>query len=466
MKKIIFRIIMVLIALPILYIIFNQFDSKEVQSEFFGKSYEEIFCKPDYSKSNGYYRLYTLTEPKDVDTESDEVYMRYRKLHDPKFDNKKYVIESKKWKKSDFIVKYNNITKKYKNADDWFTQSRKNSSGWCKRLLRDKENISKLKTISSVYLKRYQKLIESEVYEDIINLNNIFFEEQNKEYDVIEYSTLPNLLLWLKLGKTYNVIHALDAMEGNWERGMENLINHINFLRKGGKTNKILITNLINKAIMRMTIITINNLLNNKNCPKEMSELVLNMPDIKYEEYGSKSSFIAETVFLMGKMFSNDSLLKKEIGFFYSFLLQKNRTLEILNNGIRKLLYFDKTSPYLWTEKFVILPELKKDFFWWLQNPAGKTFIKNNWANLKRVVSHDFELKAMFDMLKISAELRLKFTGEKPVKEVLKELKTYNSLIDLCSGKPYKWNMSNNQFITGTMNSNKINWFFRVFFNN
>ena len=49
------------------------------------------------------------------------------------------------------------------------------------------------------------------------------------------------------------------------------------------------------------------------------------------------------------------------------------------------------------------------------------------------------EIKAKYDMTAILAELHLKYRAGNKVENILKELKTFKQ-IDLCSGKPYKWN--------------------------
>ncbi len=445
-KKKVFIGLLVLFVVFIIYTIFNQFDIREVQGDLLGKSQEELFGKQNYNKENGFYRLFSLDEPEEVDVDSDEVYMKYRRLNDPKFDNKKYIMESKNWKKIDFNKKFKKSFKKFKNIDKWFTQKTFNNTGWCNLILNDKSDVEEMKTTLDIYLKRYQKMIDSQIYEDITNVEFTSFDEKNKKLEIVEYDLIPNLFLWLKLAKAYNVIHSLDALEGNWERGIKALISHIKFLRKGPRTNKVLITDLINKANLRMTIASLNNLLNNKNCPIEMSELILEMPDLKYEEYSSRNALINEIIFSpMKKMFKN--MIKDEVKFLAPITLlyyQNNRTCKLYSKHVKNLLDFEKTIPYLWQKKIKIKQNFRKGLFWWVQNPVGKTFLNiytnKVLPNIKYIKSKNIELKSYFDMLKIFAELRLKYKGDKPVKEILKTLNSYNSLIDLCSGKPYKWN--------------------------
>ena len=44
-----------------------------------------------FEKTNGYYRLWTLIEPKGADIETDSAILPYRRLFDPAFDNDRYI---------------------------------------------------------------------------------------------------------------------------------------------------------------------------------------------------------------------------------------------------------------------------------------------------------------------------------------------------------------------------------------
>ncbi len=430
MKKIILRFFIVILILAAAYIIFNQFDIAEVKTEFTGKTEVGILGKPDYSKENGFYRLLSLSEPEDVDVESDEIYMKYRKLHDPQYDNKLFIKQYKRLKSS--IDKLKTLSNKLPGG---IFNIDLNNADWCKRVLKEKKTLLELKSPLSLLLNRYTRLLNSMKLNDFTNLTFIF-DDDNKEY-----SSIPNLLTWLKLAKLYNVLNALDALEGNWERSIKNLIIQINFSKKLARTNKVLITNLITRAVMSMSIKTINTLFNEKNCPIEMFDLILEMDNIEYEEYGNERAILSEFVFAGGK--DRSKKFTEGIEFFENFLFQKNRTFKIIIDSVSNYLKFDKEKPYLWSREFDFSRNQKKGLFWWLQNPIGKTIVAVNSTNFQHLLHGSYSLKAQYDIFKISAELRKNYTGEKSVEDLLNTLKSYRTLMDPCSGKPYKWNKKN-----------------------
>ncbi|UCH98001.1 MAG: hypothetical protein JSV88_14425, partial [Candidatus Aminicenantes bacterium] len=62
-----------------------------------------------------------------------------------------------------------------------------------------------------------------------------------------------------------------------------------------------------------------------------------------------------------------------------------------------------------------------------------------NYAFKMGAIFKSYMKKAVYDMVRISAELHLKYDPDKPVQEILNGLEAYKTL-DPCSGKPYKWN--------------------------
>ena len=86
MKKIILRVLLILLALLVIWIVVNQFDAKLNPNLFTIKDIPGA----SFDNSNGFYILWALGEPPDVDIMSDEVIEKYRKLFDPQYDNKSH----------------------------------------------------------------------------------------------------------------------------------------------------------------------------------------------------------------------------------------------------------------------------------------------------------------------------------------------------------------------------------------
>lgn len=418
MKKIVTKLLLILLVLLVFYLVFNQFDIGELTPEFS----EKDIPPATFNKNNGYYRLWTLTEPVGTDIESDEVLNQYRRLFDPQFDNDKYIGEfdpqRNKRTYSSFLKIYRKAKFNLKNPE----------KDWTPDVLSQKMEIEKLKEDLKVFLDRYKKLIDCEVFEDFTLLR----------WD----SPIPNLLAWLHAAKLYIAINILDAKEGNWTKSVSNLLDHLNFSKKAVKGSRVLINNLIGKAVTKFSIRALAGLMNQKDCPVEVFQQVLdNTPPLKYEEFGSRAPIIAEG-FLPVFYESEDKMnfLDRILKFLF---FQKNRIRRIRYNHASKMLEYEKTSPYKWESDFQSLPKFKSGWFWWLQNPLGKIWLDNEkWGlpYLESVIFKSYVSKAFYDMLRISAELHLSYTPDKPVQQILNGLETYKTLLDPCSGKPYLWN--------------------------
>ena len=98
MKKIMIRVLLVLLALIVGYLVFNQIDARAISIQV---GEPPALAAEAFEKTNGYYRLWTLIEPKEVDIENDATILPYRRLFDPAFDNDRYIKEfrTEKYKK-------------------------------------------------------------------------------------------------------------------------------------------------------------------------------------------------------------------------------------------------------------------------------------------------------------------------------------------------------------------------------
>lgn len=444
MKKII-MIVLILVGLLAAYTVFNQVDAGpalfDVGEEGLNPAslpdfLKSLFGPPSFEKNNGYYRLWTLTEPANVDIESDEVLLRYRRLHDPQYDNLKYIKEwydsGDAWKLGEkYHGNYNEMNQKRKKIlgenDRWTNAPANIMEDWGKVILENKAVVLELQSEFQAIQDRYQKLIDTEFFED--------FTLVVKDSGLIYNSPVPDLLAWLHAGKLYVAVNMLEAMEGNWEQGVANLLAHIAFAKKSIKTSRTLIVNLIGKAVLRMTLQGLDSLMNQKECPKEVFQQVLDgLPPIRWREFGNGVQLLAE-----GFSISQSPL--KEGGLFY----QPNRTQQYYYDFFEALYLADKTPPYKWKSHPLENKNVKNGLFWWLQNPSGKTMFQKflgekTGKNLFVASFKGYAVKTFYDMTRIAAELHLNYTPDKPVKEILAGLETYRTLPDPCSGKPYIWN--------------------------
>ena len=75
MKKIILRILLILLALLVIWIVANQFDARLNPDLFTRKDIPDA----SFDKSNGFYILWALPEPLGKDIMSEKVIEKYRK---------------------------------------------------------------------------------------------------------------------------------------------------------------------------------------------------------------------------------------------------------------------------------------------------------------------------------------------------------------------------------------------------
>jgi hypothetical protein len=435
----------VMLGLLLVLFIYNQFDIQESKFEI-GEDLDtssvpaflnDLFGEASFDKKNGYYRLWSLTEPPDVDIESDEIFIKYRKLHDPQYDNEKCTKEwiedcvkkgypADKPNRGDYLRYHKKLKEILAKSSKWFHPIDNSKEDLCQYIITSKQEIKQLISIFKVHLERYQKLVECELFED--------FTLVVKDSKLNINAWIPNLLAWLNIGKVYITANMLRALEGDWNLGVSNLLKTIDMTKMSIKNSRTLILNLVGKAIMRQALQGLVSLMNQKDCPTEVFRQVMKrLPVINYMEYGNKKGFLAEGISV------SQTPLKG------GFLVQKRRTQQYYYDFFSRLYTCDKTAPYTWETTPMENQDLMKGWFWWIQNPRGKVkfmrfIIKHNFPNFFMASYRGYHIKTVHDMTRIAAELHLNYTPDKPVLEILQGLKGYQNLLDPGSGKPYIWN--------------------------
>ena len=337
--KIGLRVLVILVALGAVYIGFNQIDApaarfdlgEGIDTSSLQSLADSVWGQASFDKNNGYYRMWSLTEPVDTDIESEELLLKYRRMHDPQYDNDKYLKEwnndkntwsanEKKYKGpyNKYIQKRSEILEKNGVFDSWSGSSVRD---WTRMILAQKKSLLELKSLFQVFLDRYQKLVDSEIFED---------------FTIVRYdTTAPNLRGWLQVGRLYNTVHMLDALEGNWEKGVAHLLDHIEFTKKTIKTGRTIIINLVGKALMKESLYGLVSLMNEPEFPKSLYKKIINgLPPINYEEYGTKGIVV--------EAYSVSQVKKGNL------LLQKNRTRQYFYDFFTKLVNSEKIPPYQW----------------------------------------------------------------------------------------------------------------------
>jgi hypothetical protein len=417
-----------------------------------GAFLEGLFPPPSFDAQNGYYRLWTLIEPAETDIDAPETLERYRKVHDPKLAEREAI---KKWGE-DFVKVYNkghykkinDQRKKILSKNSKWTDPPKNpNNDWLGAVLEETDQLAALEKIYALQLERYDKLIDSPIFED--------FTLPYLDGGMNEFAPIPNLLAWLHTAKLFWAVNMRNAAAGDWDASVNRLLDHVDFGKRAVKGSRVLITNLVAKAVLRYSLRAVVSVMNHPDCPATVPALVLQrLTPIQYDEYGSRKSLMAEG-FATAHHVSDH------------FCIQKNRTLQYFYTFIDKLIISEQTPPYQWKDGILENNGIKKGNLWWLQNPIGKNrfhdfldpsqaseFAYISAGSMNAVVYKSYIAKTLYDMTRIAAAFHMEYTGQQTVRETLSSLQIYKELPDPCTGQPYK--LGKNQRLLYSIGTDRV----------
>lgn len=433
MKKIIIRSLWILLALLAVLIIYNRFDARADPDNFTLKDIPAT----DFNPENGYFLLWALQEPPEADITDPAVTKEYRDLFNPEVNDGKNYLEFAK-NIDRYKSKYQPFLKQIRKVEiNTLTRPDLSKSSICNEILSKKETLKNLDPLLQVLLNRLQLMIDRPIFTETINVDWV--------------SPIPNLLSWLHTARLYTAVAMLQALDGDWQGGISKLFDLADFGKRAVRGSRALITNLIAKAIIEYPLQGIADLMNRRECPAEAyTQVIERLPELKYEAYGSRQCFIGEAIISADYIALGGYLSEKPfpLRFAASLFLQKNRCRNLIHSIMTRFIAREETPPHLWdTIKEDPIPPFKSGIFWWLRNAAGKMILAKEYdslepfksSNFHAVIFKSYRKKAIYDMLRISAELHLKYDPALPVQKLLSSLDSYKT-IDPCSGAPYRWN--------------------------
>ncbi len=421
MKKALILLLSIPLALLTIYILFNQLDARANPSAFT----RQDIPAANFDRRNGFYILWALTEPPEVDIYGEKIRQKYRQLHHPTAPPEIYL----NWDSAAYKRYYGYYGEKYRdiNLNSRFYLPYELAA----QVLAIKDKLQNLDPALKIFLDRYRRMMDAEIFEDFTRLN----------YD----APLPNLLAWLHAARLYTAVNMLTALEGDWQRGTANLLDQLDFGKRAIKGSRHLLINLVARTVTTLSIWSLADLLNQRECPGQVFNMVLKRtPPLEYEEYGSRNSLIYEYLSCIDQANRWPGETGKTGGFdklAAPLLLQKNRTLNHIYQTIAETVTYEKTPPYRWNRQMPPWQNPTSGPLWWLKNPGGKRLLSLNISrpdHFQALVLKSYRLKALYEMLRISAELHLNYTPDQPVQKILNRLPTYRAK-DPGSGKPYTW---------------------------
>lgn len=426
LKKILLTILVVVGAIIAVVFLINLIDEKLNPL-----MYTEKDLSPASSdKSNGFYILWGLAEPEEIDPQSDE----YARSIQDKLNNK--YIDT--FEKGFFDSKaYRSLFNDYSAAIDKIKIPQLFSDKWISSLISQAQTLDQVAQACALPLKRYNRLIDTPVFEDFTppKIN----------------SPIPNIIAWLKILRLFSVIETLDALHGNWEKAANRLLDNIDFSEKVGKGSRMWIIFHLSNNTALWSLSALMNIMNHPDCPPSIHNLVFNrLSSIKPRKNVLKNILISECLSSCSVLdnFETYKNIEDQSIFFrilpQDFLLQTNATKNYFYDSFSKFMSMESLQPFQW--KTTNADELaskmpNKKFLWWIQNPVGKTIYMMTMPHFHSPATSYYRTRAYLSLTRIIAELHLKDTGQGEILPILQTLDSYKA-IDPFSGKPFLWNNS------------------------
>jgi hypothetical protein len=421
------KIAVTCLSIILLFILFNRLDTPLSKDNIQLKDIPPATFNPD----NGYYLLYAMTEPTGVDIRSQKIIDKYRKLFDTTIDYKSYqkkmdFFHPRKFKKSSTYRKLRRLNLKFPREIS--------RSDWCQQVWEREKQLDPLDRDLQTLYSRNQILLDCSIFEEFI---------------LVEVSSpIPNLLVWLNTSRLHVGVNMLKAMKGKWQEGVNQIIKQLDFSRRAVRGSRALITNLVAKAVMHISIQGLASLINLKECPRTIFQHIIErLSPLAYMDFGSHVSLKGELLaftedYVRGAYHQHEDDLTRLI---VSLFMTKNATRNLANAFFKYYINLEKTPPFRWQEQTTDYASFTGRSFWWLKNAGGKILL-GKWTDyqtegkLLSVIHKSYRLKTMHDMLIIACHLHMSYRPGQPVARQLSRLEVYQALTDPCSGKPYRWN--------------------------
>jgi len=245
----------------------------------------------------------------------------------------------------------------------------------------------------------------------------------------------------------YPDLASLAAADGRWEEAEAKLLAHSECLRKAVTHSRLLLVHLVAKGILADTLNTLAVVMNLEGCPERFFRAILGrIPEANIAALGSETAFKADYLafadYIEKRHFSlSDHWLGRLLG---ALFLQENRTKGYLHRPYADAIALEKIPPHRWKTNAADWGKRygrsRQGLLWWIQNPVGKSVADTAAiTNLRSVVHKSYNLIAIVDLLRISAEFRLRDDGTTPVETLLEDLTAYRRK-DPYSGRSYGWN--------------------------
>jgi hypothetical protein len=333
---------------------------------------------------------------------------------------------------------------------------------WPSFLRNQGEHLKDLRIRLAVLLRRYERLLESGTIADFG-----YEREWDRPYALLSFVQAT--------ARFYSALRVLDGAEGKHGEAARGLLAE---LRLGGRlaaASQSLFFHAIARSVTEVSLEALAGLLNGRDCPDEIRrEVFQSLGPLTPGSYSLRGAFIGEYLWMTGRVRDGDRWLQSELALrellpgrdgdeiraavniflsrelgpqsylglreaAFQFFLMKNRTLGYFRDTLDWLLALDGTPPHRWANGNQAPPSFRGLKLGWLWNPSGKLLYESLGPSYqRRTVERKFRTRALYDLVRISAEMHLRGGGVEDSGEWPKGLESFRSK-DPFSGDPYLW---------------------------
>jgi hypothetical protein len=343
---------------------------------------------------------------------------------------------------------------------------------WPGFLRAEREHLTGLRSRLAVLLERYESMIHCETVADFG-----YRVEWDRPYALQSFV--------LATARLHAALAVLDAGDGRWPRALDALLSAYRFgERLAGAAQSVFFYNL-GRSLVEAALDAVAALLDLPDCPPQVMESVLEaLPPLPDTGFSARAALVGEFLWASERVERGDRwlqselvlrelspgrrsdqarmavnvLLARELGpetyvrlreAAFELFLMKNRTQGYFRDSLEWLLALDASPPFRWRDIDDDAPSFKGPNLWWLWNPSGKLYYEGlDPTRQRRTVERKYLTRALYDLVRISAALRLRAAGTGAggteaygTGAAGEQLRTFGprGARDPFSGRPYGW---------------------------
>jgi hypothetical protein len=414
MKRKLIKYGILVFVLIMLYFGYLLYQGGPVKGEFTVKDLAPASLEPD----NGFYIFLAFLEPPEVDIYSPEVTARYRETFNSLIaQNPREQIRNAIKREEDAfkkIKKYDKLLKQFWKLYNPLKHplQKKDPLAY---FLSVKQDVEKIKEGCAFFLKRYQALMDAKKVEDFTPPGIYFY--------LVEHNDI-----FIQVNRLFHVVNIIDAAEGKWGLAVGNILKEISFYHRFLKTARSgsgYGNYFFASMVLWKTYELLPRLLNHKSCPGNIyARTLAGLQAIPNRTFTHRNAVISTYI-------GNAAILNQQES--WKIYIPGNRIKQYYVNAYKRLIELGDQPPFQRRE--TVENTIR-------QMMADKKIPFDTWSPLTMIewmIRLPYQIRALNDLICISAELYLKYDPRLTLKKNLEKLDTYKA-IDPFSGTPYRCN--------------------------